>query len=207
MGEKIALFGGTFDPVHHGHLIVARALAEQRAYDRVTFVPAASPPHKPPPQASAEDRLAMLRLAIKGEKLFDICCLELERPGPSYTFDTLRQLRAQLGPSAELHWLVAADMVEELPSWHRAKEVLAMARLVVAVRPPWNERLEEVLDSLRGKLPADRLEDISRSIVTTPLVDISSTDIRRRVRNGLSIRYLTPDSVATYVKEHRLYAR
>jgi len=205
MSEKIVFFGGSFDPVHHGHLIVARALAEQRGYARVTFVPAASPPHKPPPEASADDRLAMLRLAIEGEKLFDICQLELNRPGPSYTFETLCQLREQYGGDAELHWLIGADMVEELPSWHRAKDVLAMARIVVAVRPPWHERLEGVLASLREKTFGKQVEDIARSIFAAPLIDISSTDIRRRVRGRLSARFLTPDEVVSYILRRQLY--
>ncbi|MHC4981681.1 MAG: nicotinate-nucleotide adenylyltransferase [Planctomycetota bacterium] len=206
MAKRILLFGGTFDPVHNGHLIVARAVAEREGYGKLTFVPAASAPHKSPAEASAEDRLAMLRLAIAAEKLFDVCELELNRPGPSYTFDTLCQLRRLEGPEVELHWLIGADMLEELPTWHRAEDVLDIARIVVISRWPWNERLEEILEHLRKKLPAERVELISKSRLTAPLLEISSTEIRRRVRLGMSIRFLTPDSVVSYIHDRRLYS-
>jgi nicotinate-nucleotide adenylyltransferase len=205
MTNRIVLFGGTFDPVHHGHLIVARALAERQGYDRVTFVPAASPPHKPLPGASAEGRLAMLRLAIEGEKLFDVCSLELERAGPSYTFDTLCRLRREHGTDSQLYWLIGADMLEDLPSWHRVNDVLALAKIVVVLRPPWHERLGGIMEALRNTLSADQMKDIFRAVVATPLIDISSAEVRRRVGGGMSIRYLTPDCVISYIRKHGLY--
>ena len=200
------LFGGTFDPVHHGHVIVARAVAEQGGYQRVILVPAARPPHKRQPEAPAADRLAMLELAVEGESLFDICRLELERPGPSYTYDTLCRLREQHGRKTELHLLIGADMLEEFPTWHRAQEVLETTELVVAARPGWEGRLAPVLEGLGRKLGKEKAEKTRRSILSTPLIDISSTEIRRRVRRGLSIRYLTPYPVVDYIKSQRLYA-
>ena len=205
MSERMLLFGGTFDPVHHGHLIVARAAAEQGGYGSVTFVPAASPPHKPGPQASGEDRAAMLALAAGDEGLFEVCRLELDRPGPNYTYDTICELRRLKGADVELHWLIGADMLEEFPTWHRALDVLDVARLVVAVRPPWHARLGEIFGKLRGKLPARKLQSLADSIVSTPLIDISATEIRRRIAEGLSVRFLTPDSVIGYIQKHGLY--
>jgi len=203
---KWALFGGTFDPVHHGHLIVARSVAEQLGVDRITLIPAASPPHKPGPSASGEDRLAMLELAIEGEGVFDVCDIELSRSGPSYTLDTLCQLRRRHGGEAALHWVIGADMLADLPTWYRATEVLEAARIVIAARPPWHRKLEEIFAGLAGSLPPEQVERLRASVVQTPLVDISSTEIRRRVGQGRSIRYLLPEAVREYIGRRGLYA-
>jgi len=207
MPTDIVLFGGTFDPVHNGHLIVARALAEQRGYERITLVPAASPPHKGAAEASGEDRLAMLRLAVAGEELFDICELELRRAGPSYTHDTLRELRGRHGGAANLHWVIGADMLEDLPNWYRGRDVVEMANLIVAVRPPWDRRLPAIWANLASDFPSDWIQAVSKQVITVPLIDISSTEIRRRVAGGLSIQYLVPQTVEAYIAGHHLYHR
>jgi nicotinate-nucleotide adenylyltransferase len=207
MADDLILFGGTFDPVHHGHLIVARSLVEQRNAEGITFVPAASPPHKAAARAAASDRLAMLRLAIKGEPRFEVCPLELSRGGPSYTIDTLRDLRRQYGSKARFHWAIGADMLEDLPKWRSAEEVLQEARLVVVVRPPWDQHLEKLFASLSGHFTSRQVDALRESVVRTPLIDISSTEIRRRVATGGSIRYLVPDAVARYIHEHKLYRK
>jgi nicotinate-nucleotide adenylyltransferase len=206
MAEKRLLFGGTFDPVHNGHLIVARALAEEMGFDRVVLVPTNQPPHKPPASASAEDRLAMLRLAVRDEPAFEVSGVELRRRGPSYTLDTLQELHAA-HPAAELHWAIGADMLEDLPRWHRIGEVLAACTLVVMVRPPWNGRIEEILRKLAAELGPGPGETLAKSVARVPLIEISSTDVRRRVAEGKSIRYLVPYPVATYIEEHGLYLR
>ncbi|MGC9454206.1 MAG: nicotinate (nicotinamide) nucleotide adenylyltransferase [Phycisphaerae bacterium] len=206
MAESIIIFGGTFDPVHNGHLIVARAAAEARGIGRVMLVPAAVPPHKPPAGAAGEHRLEMLKLAVADEPVFEVSDTELRRGGPSYTIDTLEEFAREM-PGTRLHLLIGADMLEDLPAWHRAHEVVATAEVVVAARRPWQERLEEVFSGLADEFGARTVERLRESLVKTPRVDISSTDIRRRVGKGLSVRYLVPDSVEQYIHEHRLYAQ
>jgi len=199
MAQDMCLFGGTFDPVHHGHLIVARAVAEAKGFAHVTLVPANSPPHKPPPRAPAADRLAMLKLAVEGDDLFDLCDLELNRPGPSYTLDTLMALR-QRWQQATLHWVIGADMLGELGQWHRISEVLKLAKLLVADRPA------KAAPAPHPSLQETRvMRTVPGEFLHTPLIDISSSDIRRRVQQGQSIRYLVPSAVERYIAEHGLY--
>ncbi len=207
MEKRILLFGGTFDPIHHGHLIVARAIAEAGGFEAVTFVPTGRPPHKHKHSAyaSAEDRLAMLRLAIEGEAIFNICDIEIARGGSSYTLDTLTELRRQYGPSARLHWVIGSDMLEDLPTWHRVEEVLELAQMVVAARQPWQDRLDRIFTDLGKSLSPVLVNNLRKMVLPTPLIDISSTTIRARLREGLSIRYLLPEAVRSYIHEHNLY--
>lgn len=204
MAEQIVLLGGSFDPVHNGHLIVARALAEQRSFKRITLVPAARSPHKEGTFARSDHRLAMLELATAGEGLFELCELELHRRGPSYTVDTLTALRQQT-PEATLHWAIGADMLADLAAWRRVQDVLDLAELIILARPPWDEQVERVFARLGGTFPPEQIERFRRSLADTPRIDISSTDIRRRVREGKSIRYLVPESVRGHIEAHGLY--
>ncbi len=205
MAQDICLFGGTFDPVHHGHLIIARAVAEARGFARVTLIPTNNPPHKPPASASAADRLAMVNLAVEGDELFNVWDLEVKREGVSYTLDTLQALRQKLA-GGNLHWLIGADTLAELPHWHRVEEVLDLAQVLIAARPMGpNQGVQQALAGLAGQLPDRHLHRLREAIVPAPLVDISSTDIRRRVHAGQSIRYLVPEPVARYIAEHGLY--
>lgn len=208
MGEsrQIVCFGGTFDPVHNGHLIVARSLAEQRGFERIVLVPAGLPPHKGPATASAGQRLEMLRLATAGEPLFEISEIEIHRQGPSFTYDTLAALQQQFGPGAAMNWVIGADMLADLPNWHRANDVLHMARILVALRPPWNASLDGLFDNLKIQLDLQEVEQLAASVVAVPLVEISSSEIRRRRAAGLSIRYMVPDAVQAYISEHGLYS-
>lgn len=205
MAKQMVLFGGSFDPIHFGHLITARAVAEQCDFSRVTLVPAARAPHKCDVSASAADRLAMLRLAIEGEDLFDICEAELLRTGASYTFDTLSALRADHGDQVPLHWVIGADMLADLPNWHRASEVIELTQIVVACRPPWHERMDGILAELSAVFGIEAADRLGRAVVQSPLIDISSSAIRNRVARGLSIRYLVPEDVRRYISSHRLY--
>jgi len=205
MPGRIVIFGGAFDPVHHGHLIVARAVAEHCAYERITLVPSASPPHKDPAQAPGSDRLAMLRLAVEGEELFDVCDIELRRGGTSYTFDTLTALREGLGGEGEMHLVVGADMLADLPNWHRSGELVELARIVVARRRPWDGRMDELLAASRGCFGDEVARRLAESVVPTPLIDISSTAIRQRVAEGRSIRFLVPERVREHIERHGLY--
>lgn len=205
MGEKVVLFGGTFDPVHNGHLIAARRVAERRRFKRITLVPAASPPHKDPARAAGRHRLNMLRLAVEGEQMFEVCDVELRRAGPSFTFDTLSQVRDSRGGNVPLCWLIGADMLEQVHTWHRAAEVVEAAEIITMVRPPWDRRLPEILEALAEHFRPEQVRRLRDSIVQTPLLEISSGEIRDRVRRGRSIRLLVPEAVRAYIEAERLY--
>lgn len=189
--------GGSFNPIHNGHLICARAVAEAAGFDRVVLIPAGQPPHKPrtPDIAPAEHRLEMCRLAAGLESdLFEACDAEVRKTGQSYTIDTVRLLRSQ--GWEEVHWLIGADMLQILPQWREAEALVREASLVVMARPGWN------ID-LAALPPAFRV--LQHSIVSAPMLDISSSDIRKRLATGRSIRFLVPECVEQYIHAHGLY--
>ena len=203
MGAGIGLFGGTFNPVHIGHLTIARAVFEHLNLERMVLIPSANPPHKGPlGVADAEDRLAMLRLAVTDEPGFDISSCEIERPGPSYTIDTVITFRRELGDQADLHWLIGADSLSELASWHRVDELVGMCRIVTAARPGWESLDLSALAERVGEREVGRLRD---GILPTPRIDISASEVRRRVRGGQSVRWLVPTAVAQYIDRLGLY--
>ena len=196
-GEKHRLlFGGSFNPIHFGHLICARAAAEALGYERVILVPSAQPPHKPGAAdlAATQDRLAMIQLAIGDSELFEINDLELKRKGPSYTIDSVRELKA--GGWGKIDWLIGADMVQILPQWHKPEELLREVNFVLLGRPGWQ------IDW--SKLP-EMYRHLKANVVQAPLIQISASEIRQRIRQGLSVEYMTPDPVVKYIAEHRLY--
>ncbi|MGE5926222.1 MAG: nicotinate-nucleotide adenylyltransferase [Gemmatimonadota bacterium] len=185
----VGLFGGSFDPIHHGHLVVARVAAELLGLEEVRFVPAREQPFKVGRHsAPAEHRAAMVRLAIAGAPGFALETLELERQGASYTVDTLRALRAR-EPGLEPVLLIGADAAADFPKWREADAVAHLARVVVFGRT--------------GAEPVE-VPGAWRSI-DVPAIEMSATGIRRRVRQGLPIRYWVPDAVAEYVAAHGLY--
>jgi nicotinate-nucleotide adenylyltransferase len=186
---KIGLFGGTFDPPHTGHLIVAQDALIRLGLDRLIFIPAATPPHKQDREITpAAIRLAMLRAATAEDPRFEVDDLELRRGGPSYTVDTLRTyLTAQ--PDAELFLIVGADQYEEMHTWHEANEVRRLARLAVLSRA--------------GCEAQQAKERVAAVPVTR--IDISATDIRKRIRAHEPIRYLVPVAVEELITRHRLY--
>ena len=203
MPERIALFGGSFNPIHHGHLIVAGAIREQMGLDRVVFVPAARPPHKAAKElAPSEDRWRMVRLAIEGEPGFGACDRELRRAGPSYTIDTVLAVRQEEGPQTTVYWIVGGDWIPELPSWHRASELVDACRIVTVGRPGWDSA---AFASLRGFLSESQIARLSADVARAPLIEISSTEIRKRVAAGHSIRYLVPESVRGHIESRGLY--
>jgi len=203
MGARVGLFGGTFNPVHIGHLIVARAVFEHLKLERMVLIPSANPPHKGSEGvADAENRLAMLRLAVTDEPGFDISNCEIERPGPSYTIDTVITFRRELGDKAELHWLIGADSLSELASWYRVDELVGMCQIVTAARPGWESPDLSALTERVGEREVGRLRD---GILPTPRIDISASEIRRRVRGGQSVRWLVPMAVAQYIDRGGLY--
>lgn len=187
---RLGILGGSFNPIHHGHLIVATRMAEDLDLERVLLVPAAVAPLKDPGElAPARDRWEMLRRAIRGNPLFEACDLELRRGGVSYTVDTLRELHRRR--PADYRLILGADAARLLPRWKEAAEVLRLARPAVAARPG------------HGTVPGLPKKDI----VEVPLLAISGTEIRDRVRRGLSIRYLVPDPVERYIRRRGLYRR
>ncbi len=204
MARTIAIFGGTFDPVHHGHLIVARSIAEQRGLGRILLQPAASPPHKPGPEATGSQRLEMLRLAMAGQEVLGISDIELTGEGPSYTIDAVERLAGRWGDS-EIRWIIGADMLDDLPNWHRAEELVERIGFLIAARPGWQEKLAGAREKLSEAFGQAKARRICQGICPTPLIDISSTDIRHRCREHRSIRYLVPEAVEQYVRENRLY--
>lgn len=204
MTQRLGLYGGSFDPIHFGHLISARAVAEQFNLEKVILIPAARPPHKGHLKlTSVEHRLAMTRLAVEGDPLFDVSDAETLRPGPSYTIDTIGYFRYQVGPAVELFWIIGADTLPELAQWHRVTDLLAAVRIVAAARPGW--RIPD-LTQLRSKVGNDAVERLLADCCPTPEIGISSTDIRQRIQSGRSVRYLTPDPVAAYIAANRTYA-
>lgn len=184
----VGLFGGSFDPVHHGHLIVGRVAMEALELAELRFMPAREQPLKSGRHAEPADRLAMLELAIAGEPGFAIERSELDRSGPSYTVDTLRSMRER-EPGIEPALLIGADAAAELPRWKEGDAVLALARVVVFTRA----------GSAGIRIPG------AWRTLEVPALEISATAIRRRVREGRSIRYLVPDAVAAYIAAHGLY--
>lgn len=185
----VGLFGGSFDPIHHGHLIVGRAVAETLGLEELRFMPAGEQPFKRGRHvASASERAAMVALAVAGEVGLAVERCEVDRPGPSYTVDTLRALRSR-EPGQDFTLVVGADATRELDQWREAAALPALARIVAVARPG-------------APRPASALV---QRVVEVPAVDLSATQIRRRVAEGRSIRYLVPDAVAEFIAIHGLY--
>ncbi|GAB4289281.1 MAG: nicotinate-nucleotide adenylyltransferase [Thiohalomonadaceae bacterium] len=207
----VGILGGTFDPVHFGHLRAALEAQEVLGLAEVRLLPCGQPPHREPPRASATDRLAMLELAAAGQPGLRVDRRELERSGPSYMVDTLASLRAELG-AAPLCLLLGSDAFLGLPQWHRWRELLQLAHLVVLHRPGWT--LESVPVPLAEVLAAHRLATAAAltarpagGILLQPVtpLDISATAIRAQIAAGRSPRYLLPDAVWDYIRRRDLY--
>jgi nicotinate-nucleotide adenylyltransferase len=199
---RLGVFGGTFDPIHYGHLLLAECCREQCRLDRVLLLPAAVPPHKQGRTLSPADcRVAMLEAAIVGNGALAVSRHEVDRGGVNYTVDTLGHFR-QLDPQAELFFLLGADMLADLPHWRDAARVCQLATLVVVGRPD-SSPLE--LRHLEGLATPERIEVIRRHLVNMPRIGLSSSEIRRRVAADLSIRYWVPPPVEEYILQHGLY--
>ena len=196
---RVGVLGGTFDPLHLGHLRAAEVARDELSLDRVLFVPAANPPHKVGvPVSDASLRIRMMEAALAPYGAFVLSTIEVERGGPSYTIDTMASLRA-LYPSHELFFITGSDAFQEIRTWHRWKTLLESCAFVVHERPGSDVEaaLDVVPESLRGRITVLRRE----------MLDVSATEIRRLAGEGHSIRFLVPDPVADYVQEHRLYLR
>jgi len=199
---RLGIYGGTFDPVHFGHLLLAEYCREECRLDEVWFVPAAVPPHKQGQNFStATRRVEMLSLAIGGHEQFRVCTREIDRGGVSYTVETLAEIHAE-DPTRELFFLLGADSLFDLPLWREPSRICELATLVVVARTTAPAPDFACLAALTG---AERTAHFRRHLVQMPLIELSSTEIRRRVQAGLSIRYQTPRAVEKYIEAAGLY--
>ncbi|MFD0871476.1 MULTISPECIES: nicotinate-nucleotide adenylyltransferase [Paenibacillus] len=191
----IGIMGGTFDPIHTGHLVAAETALEEAGLDEVWFMPANIPPHKPnTPLASPDQRLEMVSLAIDSHPSYRAVDVELTRGGTSYTYDTVTRLQ-QLYPDHRFHYIIGADMVMYLPKWHQIEKLSEMVTFLGVGRPGFDIDLEALPSHLRSRI----------KLMTMPAMEISSTDIRERIRNGRSIRYRVPESVRLYIERSGIY--
>ena len=201
-GNKIGVLGGTFDPIHTGHLIVAEDVREKLGLSEVLFVPAGKPWLKLKEEKTITDgehRLAMVRLAIKGNPFFKVSTMELDRPGPSYSIDTILELKNKLGPAVEIYFIAGPDALAELPRWKEPARLIEACRVVGIGRPGYAKVDLSVLDmAVPGVAKRIMMLDV-------PQIDISSKEIRKRVARGLSIRHLVPKAVEKYIQKYKLY--
>lgn len=200
MGKKrVGIFGGTFDPIHMGHLIVAETIMDEFHLDKVVFIPAAVPPHKLDKQISpAKHRYMMTMLATCSNPRFQVSDMEMHRQGPSYSRDTLAQLIEEHGRDTEFYFIVGADSVENLHTWNRIDELLTMCHFIGASRPGCMPDMEKI---------AQRFGPLAEKIhcLETPELEISSTEIRHRVGQKRTIRYIVPETVEQYIYKEKLY--
>jgi len=198
--RKIGILGGTFNPIHIGHLIIAQDAMEQFGLDCVKFIPSATPPHKKyEGNATAAQRLAMVRLAIRGNARFEADDIEIRRGGTSYSVDTLTSLRRR-DPQAQFYFIIGADSLQELHRWREVGRLVRLCTFVIVVRPGFEPR--RVVDP---KLDAATRRRLRQHVLRGHACDIASRDIRARVARGESIRYLVPDAVLQYINRHKLY--
>jgi nicotinate-nucleotide adenylyltransferase len=211
----IAVMGGTFDPIHYGHLRVAEEVREDFGLDRVIFIPAYIPPHKPDEgKTPPELRIEMVRLAVAGNPGFEVSSIEIERGGKSYTIETVKELKKKGEKDLEISLIMGTDSFNDITSWMDYRELLELANIIVVPRPGYAaEKLAEALPvELARKFRYDsatesyiNLAGRSVTYLETARFDISSSDIRRRVKEGRSIRYLLPPQVADHIAKHGLY--
>ncbi len=197
---NIGVLGGTFDPIHNGHMAVAEATRAELNLAEVLFVPAGQPWLKgKKPILSAEHRVQMTRLAIAGTPYFKLSTVEVDRDGPSYTVDTMAELQTRFGAEDELFFIIGSDSVSQLPHWRDPERLIQLCRLVAVPRPgyvlPALDSLDKIFPGLSGRM----------IVLDRPEVDISATEVRRRVARGLPIDGLVPEPVARYIRQHKLY--
>ena len=199
---RIGVMGGTFDPIHLGHLVAAQEVLWRLSLERVIFVPAGDPPHKGGREISpAADRVRMVQLAIGSNPAFELSLVDVERGGKSYTVDTIEILRGRLGAEAQLYFIVGMDSLSELSTWRDPLKLLSLCRLVAVSRPPHRDVDPSTLEA---ELPgiSSRVD-----LVRTPGIEIASSDLQRRVAVGQPIKYQVPEAVEDYIYSHGLYSR
>lgn len=199
--KRIGISGGTFDPIHYGHLITAEQVREKFSLDKVLFIPSGNPPHKDSQVVTgANHRFNMVCSAIEGNPYFEVSRVEIDRPGKTYTVDTLEQLKNLMGSQSTLFFIIGADVVADLLTWKEPRKVFGLCEFIAVFRPGYHkEDFYKQIDFLKLEYGA------KINITEVPMIEISSTQIRERVKNGLSIRYMTHYGVERYINEHRLY--
>ncbi|WP_010248330.1 nicotinate-nucleotide adenylyltransferase [Acetivibrio cellulolyticus] len=199
--KKIGISGGTFNPIHYGHLIVAEMVRDRFGLEKVLFIPSGMPPHKNLSNvASAEHRFNMVQQAVKDNPYFVESRIEVERGGYTYTIDTLKNLSEIYGKSARLYYIIGADVLNDLLTWRNYQDVFNICEFIAVLRPGndsegFNKQMEYLRDTFSARI----------HFIDTPLIEISSTEIRNRIKGGRSIKYLVPDTVEAYIKENKLY--
>ena len=201
--RKVALLGGTFDPIHLGHTAVAAEAVKHIGAEKVVFIPAKRSPLKGfSPIASDDDRFKMMALAIANQKSFELSACELKKPAPSYTLETVRQFQADYGRGTLIYWLVGADSIDDLAHWYKIVELIDECRLSAMYRagcdPPDFAKFEPIW----GR---QRVEKLQQNVIETPLIDISSTEIRARLAGGRDVTDMLHPAVADYIRKHGLY--
>lgn len=195
---KLGIMGGTFDPVHIGHLIIAEESRYRFGLDKVIFIPAAVPPHKPDqPITNKEDRFRMTALAIEDNPAFEISRIEFDRPGPSYTVDTLEELKRIYGEDTSLYLITGADTILEILTWYQPQKLIELCEIIAAVRPGYD------ISEVRNRLPQEFLD--RTKLLEVPGVNISSTELRTRIVSEMPIKYLVPKAVEEYIMQNKLY--
>ncbi len=210
--KGIGIFGGTFDPVHIGHLRASVELRKTLGLSEMRLIPSANPPHKAQPETNAEHRLAMLQLALANEPGLVADARELHRKGLSYTLDTLTEIRAEIGVETPLCLCIGMDSLIDLNQWHRWRELTDVAHVVAAARPGWHlPQSGEVLEFVQAHRASGEEQLLAQPagnilIKEITLLPVSATGIRQALQRGESIRYLVPDSVIDYIRQHQLYS-
>jgi len=198
---KLGILGGTFNPIHYGHLLMAERAKEALGISKIVFMPTGNPPHKDTKTvATADDRLKMVELAVGNDENFIISKLEINREGKTYTVDTLKELKAEYGEDTEILFIIGADVLMDLPKWRSAGEVANLCKFAAIQRAGYNkEEFNRQAKYLYDEFGADIKE------VEMPIVEISSTDIRTRLSENLSIKFMLPDNVIDYIRDKELY--
>lgn len=201
--RRIGIIGGTFDPIHYGHLVNAEGARAEFGLDKVIFVPTGRPPHKKDYRITdSEDRYLMALLATITNPHFELSRLEIDRTGLSYTVDTIREFRAVYGETADLYFITGADAILEILTWKNVGELITLCHFVAATRPGYSlTGLQNIVSAVRQQEQAD----FTVHCIEVPALMISSTDIRRRVKNGQPIKYLLPEAVENYIIKEQLY--
>ena len=194
--KKIGIMGGTFDPIHVGHLMIAEAVWDEYKLEKVLFILSANPPHKHDVMTSARHRFNMTLLATCSKPHFEVSSIEMDRTGPSYTIDTIKALKKIYGDDTDFYFIIGADCIHELPSWHKIDELLKICKFIATKRPSYKLDLSII---------AKEFSDYNIQLLETPELEISSTDIRQRIKKGYSIQYITTEQVQQYIRKEELY--
>lgn len=199
--RRVGILGGTFDPIHAGHLIAAECVRESAGLDEVVFVPAGDPPHKESSRVTpARHRYVMTLLAVLAHPGFSVSRIEMDRAGKSFTVDTVEAMRREVGDGVDLYFILGSDSMADVPNWHQPERLLGLCHFLVAGRPGWDR---SVVERSLGSLYETHRERIH--MVDIPAIELSSSEIRARVREGRSIRYMVPEMVERYIRERGLY--